>query len=237
MSDHELARMAFRLAFFLLMFGYRLKGAITLKTSLFAASLVALSSISALASSVTFNDLATFQSESTNLTFEGFETALSNGVVLQGVTYSSTETLSASPFARTGATAATASDSGGDVTDIISASFGAGVTALGGFVSNEGFNNSSFSLSVFNAADVLLATVSVANPTTYMFLGVTTMEDIARAEWTVDVLGDTGASNFDDFALDDVYFGQALAPIPLPASVLLLGGAIAGFGLMRRRNA
>lgn len=117
----------------------------------------------------------------------------------------------------------------------INAELPAGTMAVGAFVDSFG-GNLGVRMTASNFADFLLAAVD--GPVTpagsfSTFLGVISTEvPVARISFVMagdDLQG-------ENFAVDDVYFGQLATPVPEPASLALFGVGLAALSFARRRK-
>lgn len=117
----------------------------------------------------------------------------------------------------------------------INAELPAETMAIGAFVDSFG-GNLGVRMTASNFADFLLAAVDgPATPAGSFssFLGVISTEvPIARISFVM--AGDNIQG--ENFAVDDVYFGQLATPVPEPASMALFGVGLAALGIARRRK-
>jgi len=174
----------------------------------------------------TFTDFPTFQAATQSLTLENFDSAPWPGVFQGGlggtanfgITWTSVnDLLSTEVLSLSGNTSITDSNGAPDSLDKITATVGVGgITAFGGFVHNA-FNfsgqNDTITMTAFDGGNGVLGAVAAASPSNFKFLGITSAVDISRVDFT-----SSGPTPGDDFALDDVYFGQT---VPEPATISL----------------
>lgn len=211
-------------------------------------------SISAQASPVVFDTVASFNAAVTNVLVEDFEGApwepanaiKPQPVVDQGLFwYSSNYLVSSDMTANRSALSITDVDpifGGVDNPDMLWVVLPSGVNAVGVFVSTNGQQNQGVQIRALDAADnVLLDAITPATgPDEFVFIGVASLFDIHKVEFA-SISGPPD----DDFFLDDFHYGEwnfglsaTANAVDEPTILAMFGGmlTILGFTASRRRQ-
>ena len=213
-----------------------------LRFALFFCCLLVASAMTKSASAVilTFNNFADFQAATQSLTVETFENAPwvngenPNATVSLGLTWTAeAELFAETSIARSGARSLSDGDEFPNFQEQINAELPLGTTAVGAFVDTFGEHHG-VRMTASAQSDSLLAAVEgpmTAAGSFSSFLGIISTEiPIARISFVLNVDQIEG----NNFAVDDVYFGQAA--VPEPASIAIFGFGLAALSAARRRK-
>jgi hypothetical protein len=214
-----------------------------LRGGLVLCGLLAANAVMTSASAVvlTFNNFAAFQAAATALTVENFDGAPwvdgsnPDGTTNLGLTWTAEVDLFGETIISRSATRSLTDGDfvNSDGLEQVNAALPDGTTAIGAFVDTYGQNHG-VRMTASDAGDSLIGVIEgpmTASGTFTTFLGIiSTTRVIATVSFVLD--SDTIAGN--DFAIDDVHFGQAA--IPEPGTLSIFGLGIAGLVFARRKR-
>lgn len=189
---------------------------------------------------MTFTNLADFQAATESLVVETFENDPwidgdnPTGTVSLGLTWTAeAELFAETSIACSGARSMSNGDQFANFEEQINAELPLGTTVVGAFVDGFG-GNLGVRMTASTQSDFLIASIDgpiTAAGSFSSFLGIISTETpIARISFAL--AGDEITGN--NFAIDDVHFGQAT--VPEPASLALFGIGLAALGVAQRRK-
>jgi hypothetical protein len=187
-----------------------------------------------------FLDFASFSTATSSLTTETFDippwvsVRHDQPVVSLGVSWTSPEILFGTTNAFLSSPRSISPLDGIElIIDELNAVMPPGITAVGGFVNNFGGFGPGVRLTAFNAGGGVLETIAVplCAEASWNFLGVTTVEPIARAQFLSTAIGGP-----DSFALDNFVFGTAAVPEPSSLTLIFGLGSVVLLRFVRPRR-